>query len=97
MAIARHVQAISTKNIQRDFVSGMSSLEGKTRKPTLEEQKKHVKAFKKFVEAHKRRIFGHGGKQDFEQHRKEIEEQIDNGATFSHLSRQYPMKREWAK
>jgi len=48
----------------------MSSLEGKTRKPTLEEQKKHVKAFKKFVEAHKKRIYGQGGKQDFEQHRK---------------------------
>lgn len=46
---------------------------------------------------YKKRMRSKRSKDDWEQHRKDIEESIDNGMTFSHLSRVYPMKREWAK
>ena len=46
---------------------------------------------------YKKRMRSRRSKDDWEQHRKDIEESIDNGMTFSHLSRVYPMKREWAK
>ena len=97
LAAIKRNQAFSTKNLERDFETGMSFLKNQTRKVDFEQKKRQVRSFKNFIEAHKKRIFGKNGKQDFEQHRKEIEEQIENGATFSHLSKKYPMKREWAK
>ena len=42
-------------------------------------------------------MFRAGGQDDFDQKRKELEESIDNGMTFSHLAYKYPMKKEWAK
>ena len=54
-------------------------------------------AMKEETERYKNRMRAKRSKDDWEQERKDIELSIDNGMTFSHLSRRYPMKREWAK
>ena len=38
-----------------------------------------------------------GDKDDWDLKRKEIEDQIDNGLTYSHWTRYHPVKREWQK
>ena len=48
-------------------------------------------------EKYKKRMRARRSKDDWEQERKDIEFNIDNGMTYSHLSRKFPMKREWAK
>ena len=56
-----------------------------------------MKEQKKYIEDFRRKKLSHGGNDGWERQRKEIEDSIDNGMTFSHMSRKYPMKREWAK
>ena len=77
--------------LTRDFKGGLSAASnGQTRRVDLKEQKRYIEDFR-----HKK--LSNGGKDGWDRQRKEIEESIDNGMTFSHLSRSYPMKREWAK
>jgi hypothetical protein len=39
----------------------------------------------------------HVGKTDFSARQRAIEEQIDAGTTFSHLSDQFPVPKKWRR
>ena len=60
-------------------------------------RKDTLAAMKDETEKYKKRMRSKRSKDDWEARRKDIEESIDNGMTFSHYSRIYPMKKEWAK
>ena len=82
---------LSMNSLQREFKSGLSSVsQAQMSRPNIKQQKRLIDDFRK-------KKLSHGAREDWEQQRKEIEESIDNGYTFSHLSRQYPIKREWGK
>ena len=87
----RKTMAFSMHALTRDFKAGLNSANrGQARRVDLKEQKKYIEDFR-------RKKLSHGGNDGWERQRKEIEDSIDNGMTFSHMSRKYPMKREWAK
>lgn len=78
--------------LSNQFKGGFNSAARGSR-PDKETQKR----IKNEVKAYKKRMRPKNNREDWEQQRKDVEESIDQGQTFSHLSRSYPMKREWSK
>ena len=87
---------LSMNSLTREFRGGIEAASrGGQRRNDL--AKRLILTQKREIERFRRQIMGYGQKEDWEQQRKEIEDSIDNGMTFSHLSRKYPMKKEWSK
>jgi hypothetical protein len=88
----RKMMSLTMSALTGTFKNGFTNA-GRGRQPL----KDTLKLVKDEETEYKKRMRPKGNREDWEQERKDIEESIDNGNTFSHLSRKFPMKREWAK
>ena len=81
----------SMNSLKREFRVGLSSASA------AQTSRVKPRVLQKYIDEFRENKLCRGAAQDWDRQRKELEESIDNGMTFSHLSRKYPMKKEWAK
>jgi len=88
----RKLLALTVNALTRDFKGRMGG--ARRGKQPLKDT---LSVVDKEVERYKRRMRPRNKQEDWEAQRKDIEDSIENGQTFSHLAKKYPMKKEWSK
>ena len=91
--LKQDLQNISLKRVAGFFGDCVSS-DGVYRRSTKIDQRQQQKLIDEFT---MRKLQSVHSFNSFENQCKEWERLLDNGHTFSHLSKQYPMKKEWSE